>query len=214
MDNNEDGNSSNDVQNEDKQSEEVQTYGFKPMSEPVIDEAKKREREESEASKTLKKEILKMVSRYPMLELRTSQAIMEKLNTMSEDELQTIRDNCLTDLAELRGTPVASFTIFLMTQPVDQYLLPGYTDQCLSDIELKRDVENEIVSIMGELSNRINIFFRLLNNAYVTWKRRKIGTDPWESHASRTAQEPHKESNPSNDNEENTTPIRNRESPW
>lgn len=147
-------------------------YGFEAMAEPVEDETKKRKREESEESKALKKEIIKLVARYPSLEIRTSRVVMEKLNNMDEDELRIVRDNCISDLTELRGTPVSSFVLFCITQPVD-WKLPGYTDQCMSDLELKRDIESEIIALMGDLSNRVNIFFRLINNAYITWKKSK-----------------------------------------
>lgn len=147
-------------------------FGFKPMEEPILDESKKRKREESEESKTLKREILRYVARYPKLELRTSKQIMSRLDEMEEDELRIVRDNCVTDLSEIRGAPVASFAIFAITKPVDMSL-PGYTEQCLQDVELKRDVETELINILGELGNRINIFFRLLNNAYITWKKRR-----------------------------------------
>jgi hypothetical protein len=150
-----------------------EAFGFHPMEDPVEDKTKKRAREESEESKALKKEILKLVARYPKLELRTSKIIMEKLNEMTEDELRIVRDNCINDLSELRGTPVSAFVLFCITQPVDYQFLPGYTEQCMSDIELKRDVETEMISIFGDLSTRVNIFFRLLNNAYITWKRLK-----------------------------------------
>lgn len=149
-------------------------YGFEPMECPTEEaESKKRKREESEESKQLKKEILRYVSRYPQLQLRTSRQIMERLNEMDEDELKIVRDHCITDLSDIRGSPVASSVIFAVTKPIDVTFLEGYTEQCLSDIELKRDVETEIISILGDLSNRINIFFRLLNNAYITWKKNR-----------------------------------------
>jgi hypothetical protein len=189
--------------------------GFTPMEEPVESEKKKRAREESEESKALKKEILKLVARYPKLELRTSKEIMDKLNEMGEDELRIIRDNCVNDLAEMRGTPVASFVVFLITQPVD-WKLPGYTDQCLSDIELKRDVETELIMLLGDLSNRINIFFRLLNNAYITWKKSRSDNYSFEYNASRAEQEPNSETNRASGREEEDTAKADRtgESPW
>lgn len=168
------------------ESEGDENFGFSPMEDPVEDEKKKRAREESEESKQLKKDILRMVARYPSLELRTSKLIMDKLNEMDEDELRMVRDNCMNDLAEKRGTPVSAFVLFCITQPIDYQFLPGYTEQCMSDIELKRDVETEMISIFGDLSNRVNIFFRLLNNAYITWK--KLKGDPIE-YATGTVQE-------------------------
>ncbi len=166
-----------DSQQEQEQHEGEQ-FGFKPMEEPVEDEKKKRAREESEESKALKKEIVRIIARYPQLILRTSKQIMDKLNEMGEDELRIVRDNCLNDLVEIRGSPASSFVLFCITRPVDAYLLPGYTDQCLSDTELQRDVETEMIALLGELSNRINIFFRLINNAYITWKKNRGETFP------------------------------------
>lgn len=198
-----------------QEQEEGREYGFEAMDEPIESEKKKRAREESEQSKALKKEILKLVARYPKLELRTSKEIMNKLNEMGEDELVIIRDNCINDLAEMRGTPVASFVVFLMTQPVD-WKLPGYTDQCLSDIELKRDVETEIIMLLGDLSNRINIFFRLLNNAYITWKKSRGDHSYDYSDAPRAQQEPNAENARAGDKEEesDSKAARAGESPW
>jgi len=172
--------------------------GFMGMGDPVDEAKKKRAREESEESKALKKEIIKLVSRYPSLELRTSKVIMEKLNEMGEDELKIVRDNCVNDLSELRGTPVSSFVLFCVTSPVD-WKLPGYTEQCLSDVELKRDVETEMISLFGDLSTRINIFFRLLNNAYITWKRSR--PEGYSEYAPTRKQEPNEQGEPSTDGE-------------
>jgi hypothetical protein len=188
-------------------------FGFKGMEDPVMDKEKKRAREESEESKALKKEILKLVSRYPKLELRTSRVIMDKLNEMSEDDLRIVRDNCISDLSELRGTPVSAFVLFCITQPVDYQFLPGYTDQCMSDQELKRDVESEMIAIFGDLSNRINIFFRLLNNAYITWKRLK---GEYTDYASRPRQEPDESvgTEPKEGDEEKRATTNFSKSPW
>lgn len=206
---------SDDESESNQEQEEGLECGFEAMDEPVESEKKKRAREESEESKALKKEILKLVARYPKLELRTSKEIMNKLNEMGEDELRIIRDNCVNDLAELRGTPVASFVVFLMTQPVE-WKLPGYTDQCMSDIELKRDVETEIILVLGDLSNRINIFFRLLNNAYITWKKSKGGYTFEEQYAARAQQEPNSEIDRAGSREEEDTIKTTRvgESSW
>ncbi len=192
--------------------------GFQPMEEPIEIENKKRVREESEESKALKKEILKLVARYPQLELRTGKIIMDKMADMDEDELRMVRDNCINDLAEIRGTPVASFAVFCLTQPIDRYFLQGFTEQCLSDIELKRDVETELILLLGELSNRVNIFFRLLNNAYITWKKSR-GEKFEELNATRPFPKSNKESDePLNNEERDESPAYRtntaRESPW
>lgn len=184
---------------ESEHEEGAETFGFEPMAEVVEEKDKKRAREESEEAKALKKEIIKLVARYPKLELRTSKVIMEKLNLMDEDELRIVKDNCISDLAEMRGTPVSSFVLFLITTPVD-WKLPGYTEECLNDLELKRDVETEMITLFGDLSNRINIFFRLLNNAYITWKKSR---PEGYSDAARTFQESPKQSDGGKDGKEN-----------
>lgn len=156
-----------------------ETFGFQAMEEPSVDEEKrgtKRPREDTEEMKQLKREILRYVGRYPTLELRSSKQITDRLDQMTVEELRIVRDNCVTDLSDIRGAPVASFAVFCMSKPFDAFL-PGYSDQCLQDTELKRDVESEIIAVLGEMGNKVNIFFRLLNNAYITWKRQKHFTN-------------------------------------
>lgn len=159
-------------------------YGFKPLEEPEQKEEKKRKREESEASKQYKKEIIRILSKYPDVQLRTSKQIMDRLEEMPEEELLNVRDNCIADLQEIRGSPAASFLLFGITQPVD-WKMPGYTECCLRDEELLRSVDLEIINTLGDLGNRMYIFFRLLNNAYSTWRKNK-GEDCELDHAKRS----------------------------
>jgi hypothetical protein len=142
--------------------------GFKPLEEKP-EESKKRGREESAAAKQYKSEINKLLSQYPELELRNSNQIMERLAHMNEDELRNVRDNCINDLIEIRGSPAAAFTIFAMTAPVN-FTLPGYTNRCLRDRDLAKSVDLEIISLLGAVGNRAFLLFRLINNAYLQWR--------------------------------------------
>lgn len=147
--------------------------GFdKPLPNPNEEKSKKREREpDTEVMKRLKADICKLLSRYPALVPRSSNLILEKLNDMDEGELGNVYQNCLNDLIEIRGTPVAKFTIFLLTKLIDDRFIPGFTDECMNDVELKRDIEAEIINLLGELNNRVNILFRFLNNGYTAYKK-------------------------------------------
>ena len=126
---------------------------------------------ETTTMKELKKNICKVLSRYPTLVPRSSNLILEKLNEMSEGDLENVYQNCLNDLIEIRGTPVAKFSIFILTTFIDSKFLPGFTDECMRDLELKRDIEAEIINLLGELNNRINIVFRFFNNGYIAYKK-------------------------------------------
>lgn len=158
---------------ENNESEGEMDMGFdEPLPNPNDPVSKKRERPaDSKEMKKLKSEICKLLSRYPTLVPRSSNLILEKLSEMSEEELHNVYQNCVNDLVEIRGTPVAKFSIFILTKVIDDRFLPGFTDECMKDPELKRDIESEIINILGELSNRVNIFFRFINNAYVAYKR-------------------------------------------
>lgn len=147
--------------------------GFdEPLPNPNEPKSNKRDRPpDSKEMKKLKQEICKLLSRYPNLVPRSSNLILEKLNDMGEEELNNVYQNCLNDLIEIRGTPVAKFAIFILTKVIDERLLPGFTDECMKDVELKRDIEGEILNLLGALSNRINIFFRFMNNGYVAYKK-------------------------------------------
>lgn len=143
--------------------EGTNTYGFQPLQQTVPEQRKELQ---TLGCITLRAEINKMLSRYPQLELRTSAETMQRLEQYDEKELENILQNCRNDLQNIRGTPSADFALFVTTGPVDHYLLPGFTERCVNDADLKEDVEHEMTMLFGSHSNRINILYRLLNNAY------------------------------------------------
>jgi hypothetical protein len=164
------------------------SFGFRPM-EPSPEEIasmrgeslKRQKPEETAKMKELKAEINKLLCRYPGLVPRTSSAIMQRLSEMSEEELENIHINMLNDITEVRGTPSAEAVIMALTYWADAHHIPGYTSVCLSDIELKRDIESEIIKLIGFLNTKLNILFRFLNNAYTCMRLKRFAhRDPME----------------------------------
>lgn len=160
-------------------------YGFKRMKSPPRqmgeeedgeenEEEVEGEEKETEEMKELKAKIQQLICRYPTLTPRTSSEVMDKLDEMNERELRNVYTNCVNDVADLRGTPAACFVIFALSYLPNKYLLPFYTEVCLEDTELKHDVEAEIIHLLGALSTRINIVFRMLNNTYVAYQKQLL----------------------------------------
>ena len=139
-------------------------HGFQPLPEEAPTQEKPRETPEM---KVLKDRINALICRYPELTLRSSAATMASLEQYDEAELKNIMQNCITDLQKIRGVPAAEFVLHLVCGLIDYKLLPGYLDRCMDDQELKRDVESEMMSWIGVLNTRLNIVFRMLNNAYI-----------------------------------------------
>lgn len=143
--------------------------GFVPMEkdQQVMDEdkSKKRKREEdSPAIKEIKEKINYILSRYPELQPRTSHGLMQKLEAMDLQELCNVHMNLLHDLSNTRGTACAETVIFVLTWPINK-TIRGYMSKCLNDDDLKKDIEMEMVDIMGAANSKVNILFRLFNNA-------------------------------------------------
>ena len=140
-------------------------HGFNPL--PEEKEAEKPR--ETPAVRILKEKINALICRYPELSLRSSAETMASLDQYDEKELTNIMANCINDLQKIRGVPAAEFAIHLLCGIIDWKLLPGYLERCQNDTELKRDVESEMMSWLGVMNTRLNIAFRLLNNAYLEW---------------------------------------------
>lgn len=139
-------------------------FGFRPLPEKAAEAEKPRVTPEMHI---LKEKINLLISRYPELTLRSSAATMASLDTYDEPELKNILNNCINDLQRIRGVPAAEFILHLICGMIDWKLLPGYLDRCMNDVELKRDVESETMSWIGVMNTRLNIAFRMLNNAYL-----------------------------------------------
>lgn len=147
-------------------------FGFKPLSsERPEGRPEKRKRVETEEARRLKTEIQLLLCRHPKLIPRTSHEIMEKLNTLSDDELFNVHINALNDVAELKDNPSGAAVITACTKPLDLAYLPGFTQQCLNDSELRRNVEAEVTLYLGRVSGMWLIAFQLLNNAYTVFTR-------------------------------------------
>lgn len=156
-------------------------YGFEPLPGPPPEEAVV----DTPEMIQLKEEINRMVCRYPDLIPRTSHALMERLNKLSVEELRNVKLNAVNDVADKRGTPAAE-TVLLLTIPIDKKL-PGYSAICMKDVELKRDIEGELIAVFGWLGARINIIFRLINNGYIAYRDLEKQVEQWPAPPDETA---------------------------
>jgi hypothetical protein len=149
--------------------EEEENCGFRPLIDENI-KKRKREEEEEEAEspemKELREKINILLCRYPKLVPRSSHAMMNKLKGLELSELQNIYTNCINDLSSIRGTPSAESIILLSTYYIDVNLIKGYTRLCLRDAELRREIETEVITLIGHVSNKVSILFRFFNNLY------------------------------------------------
>jgi hypothetical protein len=164
---------------DDMQEGEVETFGFEPHplvleeqnKEPEAEKENplKRKRgeevEETEDMKTLKEQISLMMNRYPDLQLRLNQKVMDQLKNMTETELQNIMHNLKNDICNTHGTPAASTLLYLATGITGN---DEFQRRCLNDPALKSDVELELMNLIGIMSTKINIIFRLFSHAFNT----------------------------------------------
>lgn len=118
------------------------------------------------AMQDLKGRINTLIGRYPGLIPRESQELNERLNRMTLEQLQNVYTNCVNDCYAFRGTPTAECVIGLGTRKIDTNWAPGFTRRCLLDPELRKDIEIEVIHILGMFSNRANIIVRMLNHLY------------------------------------------------
>lgn len=139
-------------------------FGFVPLEEAVpVDKPSKIT--DSPACLVLREQINTMLTDFPELQLRTSVHTMRMLEQYDEGELANILKNCHSDLRLIRGMPGAEFLLYLTCSLVERYI-PGYLERCQADTDLKRDVESEMTLLFGGASRRMNILYRLVNNAY------------------------------------------------
>ncbi len=144
-------------------------HGFAPLEN---DEDKPKETVvETPEVLELRQKINQLLCRYPELTPRSSEEILKKLKEYDVDALRNILQNCLNDLQKVRGTPSAECVIYLIASVIEVLWIPSYVDTCIKDEELKRDIESEVTYWLGCINNRMNILFRLLNNAYTTVRR-------------------------------------------
>lgn len=147
-------------------------YGFKPLEEDKPKESEedknaKRKREENESVEGVywKQKIARLIARYPGLIPRTSSELVNALNQYGVEELKNIHQNCISDVVKYRGTPSAEVVLTCLTHHMNK-TLPQFQKRCMEDIELRRDIEEEVISFLGFFDSKINILFRLFNNLY------------------------------------------------
>lgn len=152
-------------------------FGFKPLEKEEGEESDEDSRGNAKPKKVitlsefyamqdLKGRINTLLGRYPGLQPRESQELFERLNRMTLEQLQNVYTNCVNDCYAFRGTPTAECVLALTTKPIDSRWAPTFTRRCLLDAELRKDIEMEVIHILGMFSNRGNIIVRLLNNLY------------------------------------------------
>lgn len=138
-------------------------YGFEPAELQKPPEPAKIT--DTPACKALREIINAMLSRYPEVELRSTELAMKQLEQYDEKELQNILNNIHHDLDKVNGTPSARLAVGVGTMPIDHYV-PGYTERCMNDARLCSDIGHEIQLLFGAHSNRMNILYRLMNHLW------------------------------------------------
>lgn len=152
------------VEQSEQKGEEAMSYGFNPLEQDL---PKKEEvREVTPEMRIVITKINKLLCRYSTLVPRSSGRANSQLEKYSLEELNSVYENCITDLQAIRGTPTSEFAINLFAGTIDNYLLPGYLDVCMDDVELNRDIEAEMLNSLYTSGTRTQIIFRLINNAY------------------------------------------------
>lgn len=167
--------------NKNYESGDVPNFGYKPLQDENVNRSVNSNQEGGQSNTNVKRKrdikeeieceiwsekINRLICKYPGLELRTSSEMMEILSQFNLKELKNIHTNCINDTMELRGTPTSEFTISALTYHINKNYVKGYTSKCLNDVELKREIEEEIIEIFGMLSNKFTILFRMVNNLY------------------------------------------------
>lgn len=145
-------------------------FGFKPMDdeEEKKENEKKRKREEDqEEINKMKSKINRLLCRYPNLKPRTSHHFITQLESMDLEELNNIFENMLNDLSVIRGFPTSETAIMALTYSIDRKV-PGYMNRCLKDEELKRDIDIEVMNLIGHGHNWVIIALRFVNHLIKT----------------------------------------------
>jgi hypothetical protein len=143
-------------------------FGFRPLEDHEDEKLKKQKVEDTAIMKETKEKIAHLLCQFPQLVPRTSHDIMQRLDQLSEKELMNVYANCMNDVTEFKGTPSSDFIIYLGTYFINT-ILPTFRERCLDDVNLKRDIESEMIHYLGRIGNKLNILFRLANNAYAAF---------------------------------------------
>jgi hypothetical protein len=131
-----------------------------------------KEDKEEKRKKEVKLKINELLCRNPGLKPRDSLPLMNLFESYSLDQLENIYTNCLNDLIEHRGMSASSVLIKCLSYVAD-VLLPGFSDECLKDIELRKDLEYEAIDLLRYFGTRVNILFRLGDNALTAFEKNR-----------------------------------------
>lgn len=129
-----------------------------------------KEDKEEKRKKEIKLKINELLCRNPGLKPRDSLPLMNLFESYTVDQLENIYTNCLNDLIEHRGMPASSVLIKCLSY-VGDALLPGFSDECIKDIELRKDIEYEMIDLLRWFGTRVNILFRLGDNALTAFEK-------------------------------------------
>jgi len=158
-----------------------QNFGFSPLE---LEPEKPAKVTQSPACQLLREQINVMLTDFPELQLRSSAHTMATLMQYDELELSNILKNCHSDLRLIRGMPAAEFGIYMVGALVERVArgqLEGYTERCQNDTDLLRDIEAEMTLLFGGFGRRMNILFRLVNNAYQQLVNPEADYNNWEA---------------------------------
>lgn len=152
------------------------SYGFQPVSDESADEPNQYEDQaqvEEEGGNGRNrdyyiKRIAQFAARYPSIEPLAVHKLLDKLRNLSDEELENVYLNFVNAVSDLKGTRVASL-VLLPTVLLDSQL-PHFSDRCMKDMELKRDIEAEYMEWFGWIGNKVNIVFGLATHAYESWQ--------------------------------------------
>jgi hypothetical protein len=155
------------VEGEISREELGENFGFQPFEKDEEQEEKKVQKDMSPAAIQLRIQINQLLCRYSSLKPRSSFETLQALENYTAEQLQNIYDNCINDLQSIRGTPSSEMVINVLGSGVEYYgNLPGYREMCLQDEELARDIESEMISLLYYAGSKVQIAFRLMNNAF------------------------------------------------
>lgn len=154
-----------------KESSPASNYGFEPMESEQHNEQnagndlKRKRVDDSPEALQMRSKINRLILRYPGLVLRSSFPMMEKLSSYDYNELTNIYTNAHNDIRNARKNQCADLLLIAGTYHMNKKY-PTFTSRCIHDIELKRDIEMEVVGLLTFLENKIHIFLGLATHLF------------------------------------------------
>lgn len=107
--------------------------------------------------------ITRLLRRNPGLQPRTYKELEINLKQYTEEELDEIYENLIFDVQSRGGAPVGEMGVQIATYPFNSRL-PMFREICMSDENLKRDIEIEFGEHIANISTRLLIAIRFINN--------------------------------------------------